>query len=316
MTSDADLDAIYEARIRPRLFRNATTQLAPSAVLLGGSPGSGKSRSAVVVRSLAQPQQLTPIIGDDLRPFHPDYERLLDVDPLAMPDATAAASGRWVEAAIRDAQEHRYPVLIEGTFRRSEVTIDTATSFRAHGFDVHLVALAVPDWESRLGVLDRYVSDHGADRAARFTSLDAHDRSYQAVPDTVDRAIATGVVDRVTILDRQGRTLHDSRPPSDVAALAALERGRHRLPVSGEREAHSGRLAAAMAYLQQTDQLDDRTFPLVDAIRRDREILTALDARRIADTDQARGAGSPPLRIDGRAHLRAVDPERDQGRDL
>jgi hypothetical protein len=308
-----DVEALYARRVRPALFGRAEPSQFPVAVLLGGQPGAGKSRSAAIVRRIVQPQRLNPIIGDDLRPFHPDYDHLVRNEPLAMPAATAAASARWVEMAIADAQEHRYPVLIETTFRRPEITVATAREFRSHGFDVHLVALAVPDWESRIGILDRYVSDHALHRAARWTSLEAHDVSYAATPDAIASAIDAGVVNQVTILDRQGRTLHNSRRPVRVAALAALERGRHRLPIPGEADGHSARLDAALAYLQQTEQLNEQTVPLIDALRRDRDVIAALEARGIGGLGYQSGGRSMPPPEPGQRHLRLVDPDRGPG---
>lgn len=273
MTAAADLQRIYDRRIQPHLFSRAEPHPAPIAALIGAQPGAGKSRSAVNVQKLAHPQQLTPIIGDDLRIFHPDYDRLIRTDPLTMPDATAPALSQWVETAIATAQRERFPVLVEGTFRRPEVTSATVRDFRNAGFDVHLVALAVPDWESRLGILERYVEDHALNRAARWTDLEAHDRSYVAAPTTIAEAIGTGEVNRVTVLNRAGQVLHDTRMPVVAEVLAALEAGRSRLPSGGELEANAERLEDAIAHLQQTGQLTERTVPLVEAIRQDRDAL-------------------------------------------
>lgn len=46
-------------------------------------------------------------IGDDLRQFHPQYRQLMGDDPLAMPDATAYESGRWVGVALDYVREAR-----------------------------------------------------------------------------------------------------------------------------------------------------------------------------------------------------------------
>ena len=90
---DAALEAIYRRRIRPILFDGTTADILPVASLIGAQSGSGKTRSMVTVRGLNPGRSFVPIVGDDLRGMHPEYDRLVDVDPMRMPEVTAEASG-------------------------------------------------------------------------------------------------------------------------------------------------------------------------------------------------------------------------------
>lgn len=67
----------------------------PTLVLVGGRPAAGKSR-AIARATQGRAGELVPLSGDDLRPFHPQFEQLTRDHPWLMPNATAQASGVWV----------------------------------------------------------------------------------------------------------------------------------------------------------------------------------------------------------------------------
>ena len=167
---------------------------------------------------------MVEIIGDDLRPYHPDFRDLLALHPAAMPDATAQASSAWVERSIRYAAEHRISVLVEGTYRNPQVPVGTARRFRGQGFrvEVHLVAVA-PEI-SRLSIADRFVTGAQLDGAGRFTSVDAHNIAFDALPDTM-RALhePPSPVHRFVVRDRTGVLYDSDRPlPSREPGIDSL----------------------------------------------------------------------------------------------
>lgn len=278
MTDREQLASIYTLAIGPTLFRNSTPSEPRSLILVGGQSGSGKTHGGSVARRLHGAESITPIIGDDLRLYHPDFGRLLAEDHLGMPTATAAALSQWVESALEEARAKQYSSMVEGTFRRPEVTRETAERFRDAGYRVHLVALAVPAWQSRAGILDRYVTDHGAGRSARITELAAHDAGYHGTPSTIAGAIHAGVVDRLTLLDRGGAILLDVPSPTDPReAIEVLESERARVPA--QLEQYITTLQAGIAYLESNGLVDERTAPLIAAARHDVAVYGNKEAR-------------------------------------
>lgn len=92
---DAQLREIFDRVIRPvidNLGAPSPAGSGPLAVFVGGQPGAGKSRA--ISRVKEKRPEITEVIGDDFRNFHPDYGRLMEETPLEMPGATAQASGR------------------------------------------------------------------------------------------------------------------------------------------------------------------------------------------------------------------------------
>jgi len=102
--SDDELDSIFYQTIVPVLFDTAPLAEYPLAILIGAQPGAGKSRAGRMAMAESG-QPMVEIIGDDLRAFHPCYSELMARDPMRMPDATAQASGAWVERCIQFAAE-------------------------------------------------------------------------------------------------------------------------------------------------------------------------------------------------------------------
>jgi UDP-N-acetylglucosamine kinase len=236
--SDEVLEARWQLHVRPDLFDGLEESSRPTVLLIGGQPGAGKTMGLQRARGLHPSTDFVPIIGDDLRAYHPAYLRLLtDADPTLMPAATAQASAAWVRRSIGHAQEHGYSVIVEGTFRDPATTLSTARGFAQAGHHVHLVALAVPATVSKLSCLERYYRDvdpeqnpDPATRVARWTPMAAHDAGYAGVPATLAAAAAaTADVHRLTVVDRAGTLLHDSGEVGGggrAEAVAALRRRR------------------------------------------------------------------------------------------
>ncbi|MGW9114782.1 zeta toxin family protein [Microbacterium sp. NPDC055683] len=174
----------------------------PALVYTGGQPGAGKSRANE--RAAQARPSLVPVIGDDLRQFHPDYARLMRENPLAMPDVTAQASGRWIGMSAEYLRERRADVLIETTLRSPEAMASTIASFREAGYVVELRVVAVPHEVSRLSIVERYTGQVEATGAGRWTPAAAHDEAYARAVATAERLVAAGAVDRFVIEDRSG----------------------------------------------------------------------------------------------------------------
>ena len=221
LTSE-QIDYIYRTLIRPTLFEAAPgDEASPTLVLLGGQPGSGKSRASA--RLLAEYDGMVALSGDDLRIFHPQFRKLINDDPEHAGRTLAEVTRPWVRSAIQDALENRHSLLLEGTFGDPEITLVTADRFRQAGFQVRIVALASPRVLSVITVASRYLRDLKMEAPTRFTRLSAHDRGYDGTARLLD-ALATGnAADRVTVLGRGGGTLFD-QTGQDTASLAAARK--------------------------------------------------------------------------------------------
>lgn len=238
--SDAWLAQVFDADARDELFTgHAPDQIAPLLVLLGGQPAAGKTRAQQVVLREHAADDLVEITGDDLREYHPDYARLADHAPLAMPAATASVSGGLVSLALDHALAHRYSVLLEGTFRDAGMVTATATRFAEAGYRVEVIAVATPTSASRLSAEMRSL-DAGYPAVGRWTPPQAHETALAGSAGVVAALEALPHVQRMRVFSRKRLLFDNSRTDAGeweqpAHAADALRHEQHR-PL-GEREA-------------------------------------------------------------------------------
>lgn len=245
------LREIFDTQVLPYLLaaqnpNQAAPDERPWFVSVGGQPGAGKS--GVIAASGAEHPGSIIVDGDALRRFHPKHDTLMATDPLAMPDATAQASGAWVQFASQWLREHRVSAVIETTLRQKDFLIREFASYRAAGFATELRVVAVPLEVSRLGTLARYVGQAQRFGAGRSVTLQGHDDRAALVPETVEGLVAAGVVDRLVIQDRDGKVFLDVDASAGDPELAALARAivdEHRAPSSMTLKQAQGWFAAA-----------------------------------------------------------------------
>lgn len=227
-----EIDDIYRSLIQPTLFDSpAVEESEPTLVLLGGQPGSGKSRAST--RVLAEYKGMVALSGDDLRIFHPHYLELVTELPERAGEVLAEATRPWVRAVLQDSVMRRRSLLLEGTFGDPDVTLATASRFRDAGFHVRVIAIASPRVLSLVTAASRYLRDRKAGSPARFTRLSAHDRGYDGTTLLIESLDASAPIAQVTIVSRNGSLLFDhaehtgTRSDAFNGAPGALQEGRH-----------------------------------------------------------------------------------------
>ena len=226
--------AIYADRIAPRLFRTASPVETPTAVVLGGQPGAGKSAMiAQAAQDFREAGGIVRIIGDNLRSFHPGYEELQRRDDRTAAFFTDRDSGQWIELAIADAARRRCNVVVEGTMRVPDKVAETLALFRSNGYATDARALAVSPELSALGILQRFVAQKEDRGFGRMTSKQAHNAALAGMLDTLDRIQDERLADRLTIYRRGNEALHsialgDPAQPGEPRARAIVEAERAR----------------------------------------------------------------------------------------
>jgi predicted ABC-type ATPase/soluble cytochrome b562 len=232
--TEAQHQAIFDKRIKPQLFKGVEPSDKPVAVIFGGQPGAGKSAAVdAAVQELSTRGRAAQIIGDDLRAYHPKYDRLLDKDDKTAAFYTDRDTARWVEKAIDYAKQNRLSVVIEGTMRDQAKVAQTMQTFRGAGYDVDARVLAVNEKLSWQGVLQRYENQKADRGVGRMTTPEAHEAAYKGMPATVERVERDKLADRLTVYRRGAEVLYSnalkngewSQPPQARAVIEA-ERSR------------------------------------------------------------------------------------------
>jgi len=187
LLTDTDRNRAWrQARIQT--FESAEPSAAPVLLSIGAQPGAGKTRAVVRTMNTFYPaRSFIPIIGDNLRRYHPDYPALVSSpDPDLMPAATAELAGWLVRRSLEHAARHRYCAIVEGTLRSPETTLGTICQFAAAGAITHLVILGVPEVDSwpapvvapPIGQSDVFSWSASVLEAARYRAADTDRRSH------------------------------------------------------------------------------------------------------------------------------------------
>ncbi|MEU3657444.1 zeta toxin family protein [Streptomyces sp. NPDC032161] len=131
----------FEERGGDFVFSGYTPQDQPVLVPLGGPSAAGKSQAMAAAGQRHADQHLVPLAGDELRPFRPRHQEVLDNEPWLFPEATGQASGAWARMSIEYARDKGYSLMLEGDFRDPAMTLATAEEFAGLGRRVEVVGL-------------------------------------------------------------------------------------------------------------------------------------------------------------------------------
>lgn len=214
----------WEILVKPDVFRGIGQTSDPVTIFLGGQPGAGKTQGKNFALAQYDKGAVAEIIGDDFRRHHPDYQRLIETDPLRMPDVTAPASGAWIGMCVEYAEANSFSFLVEGTWRNPTTVLDTALRARQLGRQTHAVILAVPPALSLAGTVERFYRDMLRGIPARWTPSTAHDQTVSHLIENVTEitnATYQGkhLMNRFTVTNRTGEILYDGSPSDEAVAV-------------------------------------------------------------------------------------------------
>jgi predicted ABC-type ATPase len=158
LLTDETSEAVYRAKVQPFLFKNTQRAASPRLVIVGGQPGCGKTGAVLsAARALKRGGFGVAVInGDELRPFHPDYARLVQQDRSTAADRTGPDVGAWVERAIREAADGGINSVIETTMRQPTVVSTTIGEFQRAGHQVDMHVLVVHPEVSQQSIYLRF----------------------------------------------------------------------------------------------------------------------------------------------------------------
>lgn len=209
---------IFNENIKPKYFNSfIESRNKPSVVMIGGQPASGKTLPLLESRKNFDKRGGVLIInGDDFRNAHPNIKQIKEKHGKDYAFYTDKDSGRWVEMMIKEAQKQKVNVILEGTMRRSEVTLNTAKEFKNHGYDVHVNVIAVKPQESWLGVHERYermIKENPTD--ARYTQKHSHDVSVKGLIQTVEDIEKSNIFQTIKISNRKNEIIYQNSRNGD-----------------------------------------------------------------------------------------------------
>lgn len=195
-----ETEKIFKEMIAPQTIGDISPQKLKQAFILGGQPGSGKSAFAREI--LKRDNNIVFINGDDLRAYHPKYYFYLKENDVEAADMTQAVCNYWIESLIEECVRQNLNFIIEGTMRKKEVPLKTASMLYNAGYIVNLVVISTPYELSLLSLDRRYKELKRLGQPARFTKKESHDEAYQNIESTLTDLISSKLFKRLFVYKR------------------------------------------------------------------------------------------------------------------
>jgi hypothetical protein len=226
-------ERIFQQEIAPQELAHGRRQAEPIVVFVAGQPGAGKTRTAVAVQETLRDRHPVSINGDIFKPYHPDYARLVAEDDQTASGYTSLDARRWLARAEQYLIDHRFDAIIDTTMRDRDDFDVPAAHFRQAGYRVQVAILAVPQAQSRQGILTRYNEQVRDSGYGRLTLTSTHDLAYRSIPEAAARIDDEHLVDAVAVYRRGNHLLYDNelisgawRETPDTAGAIRQERQR------------------------------------------------------------------------------------------
>ncbi|MEZ0538148.1 GNAT family N-acetyltransferase [Fibrella arboris] len=263
--SDTENHTIFIEQIEPRLSARSLLSDKPIAIFLGGQPGSGKSSLAIYYRQQFAQPGIVIVNSDALREFHPDYSTLQSIHPERASFLVNLDTVIWQRKLIESAKLARKNILLDGTLGGDlEPIKQTIQQFQQVGYVVGISLMAVPAYQSRLGIYQCYHDQVEREGHGRWVGMGTHESVYDQLPDRIDQLEQQQLVDQVSIFTRpvgnqppnllyenrltNGKWAHETR------AGQALTTHRNRLLTYAEYKAHKAVIEDVHWQLEQTAQ--------------------------------------------------------------
>ncbi|WP_126242981.1 zeta toxin family protein [Burkholderia gladioli] len=222
------------ARVEREALEGSREQAAPTAILLGGQPGAGKTALArQAMAELGARGGAVLIDADRMRENLPQYSQLLRQNPQHAADLTHVEAGRWSGRLTHAASEARRNLVIDGTMRNPESLRNLARRLNERGYTLEVRGVAMPGDVSLTRAQMRTEREIATTGVGRVVNPQQHDQAYAGMVETVALLEREKAVNRIRIVDRHHREIYrnelhqgDWREPSAAADAITRERGR------------------------------------------------------------------------------------------
>ena len=181
----------------------------PTAVLLAGQPGAGKTELASAMSGMLDDNAFF-INADEYRRRHPNYRAIYEHYGADAVRITSAFSAAVTEHLIKALSSRQFNLIIEGTGRTVEVPKRTAELLSSKDYRVELAVLAVRPEVSLTSTLLRFYQMNEIGTIPRATAIASHDVVIKSLPDNLNALCAEPAISRLTIWNRELQRLYDS----------------------------------------------------------------------------------------------------------
>jgi len=276
--------------IKQRHLDMTTAVALPSANLITGQPGAGKS---TIVRK--QSKFLTNAVTinvDNLKLYYPGYKEKQIVSPFLRNLEAVHAARIWAVRLFAEAAINRRNIVME-TVSSSGIASVISCMFwtlKTRGYYNHVHALAVNARCSTASIFQRLEQSERMEGFGRWVAFSKHNHCYLYLTKEIGSRLWSHAFEEISICKRDGTTVYQGADPAVAVQALVLERNRpwtddeigtHTKLVETVRAAAEQKatqrpgwyLAAVEELASQARQIEDRKYQPQSMLGRD---MTAL----------------------------------------
>lgn len=191
----------YRINSRAVVTGGKTPSDPPTAIIVGGQIGAGKSRLIPVAKRDLKNNVVT-VDFDELRILHPNHREVRAKYPEIVYQILLKDTERLKDDLQDDIIEKRLNVVYEGALRNPTGFCNLARKFRENNYNVELYLMSVPQLESYVSTILRYSLDLIDDANPRWIEKNIHDDSYNGVIKTTKELLSQNLLTNVKVFKR------------------------------------------------------------------------------------------------------------------
>lgn len=203
--------------IKNILLRNKTSALSPTAYILGGQPGAGKT---ILQKNILKANKNCVVINaDSFREFHPCFSEIQAAFGDTAQNYTQPFINRITEQLINELSDGKYNLIIEGTLRTVDVPLNTCKMLKSKGYYTELHIIAVKKEISYESTILRYENAIALGKTPRATTKKHHDLVADAIVKNLETIYNNHSFDGIKLYSRFGNCLY----PTEKESPASVE---------------------------------------------------------------------------------------------
>lgn len=193
----------------------------PIVFLSAGLPGAGKTNLINEEKLMMQGDSNLEVFianSDEMRPYHPRYKEAVKLFGAEAGSAIHHDAVIFSDKLIDHALKERADFIIDSTLRDPKKTEEMISKLQAENYNVKVSMLAVNEYESMQGILNRYAEQYRDNPVtARFVDQRFIKVGKEAMPISAE-VIDSKNIKQFKILDREHNLLYDSTKDFDKSA--------------------------------------------------------------------------------------------------
>jgi predicted ABC-type ATPase len=200
---------IFKGILKDELDASTSVQ-SPKIVILGGQPGSGKSKIFDFAKNnIFNNNNVVSINGDDYRSLHPQANEIFALYDKRFAEFTDPDVRLWTSGLLEACVNNKRNIIVETTMRNQQPLASTISKLKHIGYTIALMVSAVQDKISRVNIVKRYEEQRIKYGIGRWTPFEIHDEAYHNFPKNVSFFENSSPIDSITVFDRNVNILYN-----------------------------------------------------------------------------------------------------------